>query len=107
MSRYVLAGCLFLLASTTTADPARELVTLLSNERQVTDQAPPCFLAHAQDDRVVPIENSRLFCDALQKHHVPAKLLDLPSGDCGLSGYQGPMWDAWQKQSLEWLAELE
>ena len=23
----------------------------------------------------------------------------------GLSGYQGPMWDAWQQQSLEWFAE--
>jgi hypothetical protein len=23
-----------------------------------------------------------------------------------LNGYKGPVWDAWQKQSLEWLAEL-
>jgi len=22
----------------------------------------------------------------------------------GLNGYKGPMWDAWQAQSLEWLA---
>ena len=34
---------------------------------------------------------------------VPAELLELPSGGHGLNGYKGPMWDAWQKGSLEWL----
>jgi hypothetical protein len=33
--------------------------------------------------------------------------LELPYGDHGLSGYKGPMWDAWQQQSLQWLAELK
>lgn len=27
------------------------------------------------------------------------------AGGHGLNGYRGPMWDAWQKRSLEWLAE--
>ena len=30
-----------------------------------------------------------------------------PSGGHGLNGYKGPMWDAWQEQSLAWLAELK
>jgi hypothetical protein len=30
-------------------------------------------------------------------------LLELPSGGHGLNGYKGPMWDAWQTQSLQWL----
>jgi hypothetical protein len=25
----------------------------------------------------------------------------------GLNGYKGPMWDAWQTQSLQWLADLK
>ena len=26
---------------------------------------------------------------------------------CSANGYKGPMWDAWQTQSLAWLAELK
>lgn len=85
-------------------DPKPELVALYSNERQVTDQTPPAYLAHAQDDKVVPPVNSACFRDALKAHHIPVEYLELPSGGHGLSGYKGPMWDAWQKGSLEWLA---
>ena len=68
---------------------------------------PPAFLAHAIDDKVVDIENSRMFYAAQQKAGLPARLVELPNGGHGLNGYKGPMWDAWQKQSLEWLAELK
>ncbi len=85
-------------------DPKPEQVDLFSNEKQVTDRTPPTFLAHAKDDRVVVPENSRDFYAALQAHHVPSQYLELPEGGHGLSGYQGPMWDAWQKQLIEWLA---
>ena len=78
---------------------------LFSNELQVTDQTPPMFLAHARDDTVVPPEHSRLLHEALQSHQVATKYLELPSGGHGLNRYQGPMWDAWQAQSLQWLAE--
>jgi acetyl esterase/lipase len=87
--------------------PAAELVELFSNEKQVSDDTPPTFLAHAVDDAPVPPENSRALHAALQAHDVPTKYLELPSGGHGLDGYQGPMWDAWQEQSLEWLAELK
>lgn len=87
-------------------EPSDELVQLFSNEKQVTANTPPTFLAHAVDDRPVPIENSRMFYQALQANKVPSKLLELPSGGHGLNGYKGPMWDAWQEQSLAWLKEL-
>ncbi len=86
-------------------DPPAKLVELFSNEKQVTDKTPPTFLAHALDDTPVPPENSKSFYDALLAHKVHAKYLELPSGGHGLNGYKGPMWDAWQKQSLEWLAQ--
>jgi dipeptidyl aminopeptidase/acylaminoacyl peptidase len=54
----------------------------------------------------VPPENSARFHAALQAHKVASKYLELPEGGHGLNGYKGPMWDAWQKQSLEWLAGL-
>lgn len=87
--------------------PTDDLVLLYSNEKQVTEKSSPSFLAHALDDRAVPSDNSRLFHDALVAHHVPSRYLELPSGDHGLNGYKGPMWDAWQSQSLQWLASLK
>ncbi len=87
-------------------DPSPELVKRYSNELQVTSKTPPTFLAHALDDGPVPPTNSQAFFAALQENKVPAKYLELPSGGHGLNGYKGPMWDAWQEQSLEWLASL-
>jgi acetyl esterase/lipase len=87
-------------------DPKPEDITLFSNEKQVTDQTPPCFLAHAKDDKVVSPDNSRMFYEALQAHKVKAEYLVLPNGGHGLSGYKGPSWDAWQTQSLKWLETL-
>lgn len=84
--------------------PTAESVALFSNETQVTAQSPPTYLAHALDDRVVPAENSEMFYEALQAKQVAAHYLELPSGDHGLNGYKGPMWDAWQSGSLKWLA---
>ncbi len=88
-------------------DPKPEMVDLFSNEKQVTDKTPPMFLAHAKDDTVVAPDNSRMLYEALKAHKVPAEYLELPSGGHGLNGYKGPMWDAWQTKSLEWLERLE
>jgi len=89
------------------ADPSPQLIDLFSNEKQVTDKTPPTFLTHAKDDKAVVSENSQMFYDALQKHHVPSVYLELPSGGHGLNGYKGPMWDAWQQKSMAWLAEIK
>jgi len=57
------------------------------------------------DDKLVPIDDSRMFRDAMAKHEVPCELLELPSGGHGLNGYKGPMWDEWQSVSLKWMVE--
>jgi acetyl esterase/lipase len=85
-------------------DPKPEMVDMFSNEKQVTDKTPPMFLAHAKDDTTVAPDNSRMMYEALREHGVAAEYLELPTGGHGLNGYQGPMWDAWQSKSLEWLA---
>jgi acetyl esterase/lipase len=87
--------------------PDEKLVKLYSNETQVTAKTPPAFLVHAKDDKVVVPANSQRFYDTLLAQKVPAKYLELPSGGHGLNGYKGPMWDAWQTQSLAWLGELK
>jgi acetyl esterase/lipase len=86
-------------------NPSQELIDLFSNEKQVTEKTPPMFLTHAVDDGPVPCINSQALFNALQSAKIPTKYLELPSGGHGLNGYKGPMWDAWQKQSLEWLVE--
>ena len=89
------------------ADASAEMVALFSNEKQVTAQTPPTFLAHALDDRVVSSDNSRMFHEALKTQGIKTQYLELPSGDHGLNGYKGPMWDAWQSGALKWLASLK
>jgi acetyl esterase/lipase len=84
--------------------PGPEAIELFSAEKQVTARTSPTYLAHAVDDRIVPVSHSRSFLAALRENDVPAEYLELPSGDHGLDGYQGPMWDAWQAGVLQWLA---
>ena len=85
--------------------PSPEMVKIFSNELRVSDETPPVYLAHAKDDSVVPVDNSRMFHEAMLEHKVPSEFLELPSGNHGLNGYKGPMWDAWQEGSLKWLVE--
>ena len=87
-------------------NPSAEMVELFSNEKQVTAKTPPCFLAHAMDDKVVAPDNSKMFYDALIKNGVPAKYLELASGGHRLNGYKGPMWDKWQRESIEWMMSV-
>ena len=86
------------------ASPAATAVELFSNEKQVTRDTPPTFLAHAQDDSLVSADNSEAYYKALKKNQVPAEYLKLPSGGHGLNSQQGPMWEAWKTASLKWLA---
>ncbi|MDB6169542.1 MAG: alpha/beta hydrolase, partial [Verrucomicrobia bacterium] len=56
------------------ATPSRELLELMSVEKQVTASTPPTLLIHTQADQTVPVENSILFFQALTRAHVPAEM---------------------------------
>lgn len=86
-------------------NPPADLVRLYSNELQVAAETPPVFIAHAIDDKPVPIENSRQFVAAMQKHQRPVELLELPSGGHGLNGCKGPLWEQWKAAALVWSAK--
>jgi acetyl esterase/lipase len=85
-------------------NPTPQLVDLLSNEKQVTAQTPPTFLAHSVKDSVVSVDNSRLFADACKAHNVPVEFFELLTGDHGLGCGKGKDWEAWQAKCLEWFA---
>lgn len=81
-------------------NPSPELVTLLSNEVQVTAQTPPCFIWHTDEDTTVPVENSLMFAEALRKACVPFDLHIYQHGRHGMGLAGG---HPWTKDCLFWL----
>lgn len=84
-----------------------QLVTLFSNEEQVSDTTPPTFLIHAQDDEVVVIENSIAFQNSLKAHGIPNQFLVYPKGGHGF-GLLNPTSDRkWFPEVREWMNQLD
>jgi len=77
----------------------------LSCELQVTDRTPMAFVAHSIKDQAVPVENSRMYVDALKAKGVSVEYLELPKGLHGLGCGIGEDWEAWQAGCLKWLKE--
>ncbi len=86
-------------------DPAPELVELLSNEKQVTKDTPPCFIWHTWEDNAVKVENSLEFAIALRKAGVPFDLHVYQKGGhgMGLGGRAGGALHPWAADCLYWL----
>ena len=76
--------------------------TELSPEIHVTPQTPPCFFAHAGDDRVSP-ENSVAMFLALKRAGVPAELHIYTSGGTVSASPTGKPAATWPKRCEEWL----
>lgn len=92
--------------------PERNLIEDLSNELRVSKDTPPTFLAHTNQDRGVPAENSILFALALRKAKVPVELHLFERGAHGLGMGNGaknlgigsePAFQAWPKLCETWL----
>jgi acetyl esterase/lipase len=81
--------------------PSQGLVDLFSNELQVTASTPPAFLAHAGDDKSVPVINSQLFYDALKKNSVQAELHIYAAGGHGF--LKQPPFEEWFGRCCYWM----
>jgi len=85
-------------------DADDKLVEHLCNEKQVTAQTPPTFLAHTSEDRGVPPENSVMFYLALQKARVPAEMHIYEKGPHGLGlGPKELPFSSWPGRCVAWL----
>jgi len=85
-------------------NPSADLVTLLSNEEQVTKETPPAFLVHTANDPAVPVENSLRFAEALKKAGVPFELNVYERGPHGFGlGGKDPILSTWPQRCDEWL----
>lgn len=84
--------------------PSGELIDLLSNEKQVTKQTPPCFLMHTADDEAVPVENSLMFAAALRTAGVPFEIHVYEHGPHGVGlAANDPALSSWPGRCADWL----
>ena len=85
-------------------EPDEILVENLSNEKQVTPETPPTFLALADDDKVVPPENSISFYLALRKANVPAEMHIYEKGGHGFGpGTNKGAVSSWMARCADWM----
>jgi acetyl esterase/lipase len=90
-------------------EPSRELIELLSNDRQVKKDTPPTFIFHTVADTAVPVENALQFAAGLRTQGVPFALHIYPDGRHGV-GLGGSRWDPerrhpWTGQCRLWLRD--
>jgi acetyl esterase/lipase len=89
-------------------EPSAELLQLLSNEKQVTKDTPPCFIWHTWEDKAVKVENSLEFAAALQRNGVPFDLHVYQKGRHGIGlADTAPFANVhpWAKDLVFWLKD--
>jgi acetyl esterase/lipase len=84
---------------------SQELMDLYSNEKQVTPNTPPTFLVAAEDDDVVPVENTLMFYHALLDNKVKAEMHVYQAGGHGYGLYNKTTKDFWFDRLTEWMNE--
>lgn len=84
-------------------DPSEAMITLYSNELQVTKNTPPTFLVHAADDGAVPIANSRAYKEALIKKGVACEMVTYIHGEHGFGMNNPTTTDKWMDDLKKWL----
>ena len=83
------------------AAPSESQIRFFSNELQVTKDTPPTLILHAADDRLVDIDNSVAFFEALRHAGVPVEARLFQKGQHGF--FLMPR-DRWQGAIMEWLS---
>lgn len=86
-------------------NPEAALIDLLSSEKQISSNTPPCFLVSGMDDTVVPVENSIQFALECKKHNVPVELHLFEHGPHGFGLGNDPATKTWPGLAAGWLAK--
>lgn len=81
------------------------LAHYFSNELNVTENTPPTFIMHATDDKVVPVENSLKYYDALKRNNVNAALHIFQNGGHGFTMKNKFLDEQWFYLLEKWLTE--
>ncbi len=85
-------------------DASAELERAHSPYLNIPDNAPPTFLVHAEDDDVVPVENSLLFRAALREKNIPVETHLFTNGGHGFGIRKaiGKPVEAWPDLFMAW-----
>ena len=81
-------------------DPSESQVRFFSNELHVTRDTPPTLILHAADDRLVDVDNSIVFFEALRHAGVPVEARLFEKGQHGF--FLMPR-DRWQTAIMDWI----
>lgn len=88
-----------LLGKNRTAEQTR----LFSNELQITPETPPAFLVHAADDKAVPVGNSLVYFQKLNRMGIPAAMHIYEKGGHGFGMKNPTSKDDWFAMVLNWM----
>jgi acetyl esterase/lipase len=88
-------------------DISPEKIKEYSNELQVTDATPPCFIVHAIDDPGVKVENSLYFEAALRQHHVPVEMFLYARGGHGFGINNRTAQVQWIDSCIDWIQKMK
>jgi acetyl esterase/lipase len=81
-----------------------ELIDRYSADVNITNETPPLFLVHSQDDKAVPVQNSLQLTEAASRAGVSATLVLLQSGGHGFGlGVNGGEPLGWPGQCISWM----
>lgn len=79
--------------------PSKADIDFFSNEMQLTKNAPPAYLTHAADDKVVDVDNSVAYFEKLRHLNVPVEMHIYPKGGHGFIFRQ----KGWMEPLLQWM----
>jgi acetyl esterase/lipase len=82
------------------SQPSESQVRFFSSELHVTGETPPTLLLHAADDRLVDVDNSIVFFEALRHAGVPVETRLFQAGQHGF--FLMPR-DRWQGAIMDWI----
>jgi acetyl esterase/lipase len=88
-------------------NPSENAIKRFSNELQINEKTPPAFLVHSADDKVVPVQNSIVYFEGLQKNNIQTELHVFQKGGhgYGLSVNNGTQ-SAWPVLCINWMKEI-
>jgi len=85
-------------------NPSEEAVIHFSNDLQITEKTPPSFLVHSADDKSVPVKNSIVYFNGLQKNNIPSELHIFQKGGHGYwLAPDGGTESTWPDLCLKWM----
>jgi dipeptidyl aminopeptidase/acylaminoacyl peptidase len=84
-----------------------ENIVEYSNELHVTDDTPPAFFIHADNDPGVSTANTFILYKALKKHHIPSEIHIVSEGGHGFGlGSNNKHVNGWTESLKFWLESI-